>query len=400
MTDSQVIVLGSGIAGCLTACRLADDGYEVTLVDRHQEPMSAASRWNEGKIHLGFTYIGTPSTDTALLMLEGAAVFEDTIREISGSDLDDSWFTEPVIYLVDPGSQFPADLLWRRARAVGDALTHAAGKNLGLRRYVKNPPVSAMDPEKAGLTTGVGRIAAAWQTVERAIAPEPVARLIRDSVAARDITVVQAEVSSVTRHNSGWRVTTDKGPLTGSIMVNCTWESLPMIDSGILDRRLAVSIRYKYGLFGTGLSHFADLSPSTRILGPFGDITPYRNGEAYISWYPSALAGLSDNGIPPRPKQMDKDTLLEDSLAGLGLSRDLLEESQANWELGGGYVIARGKGDIDTADSPLHDRSRPGAYELAPGYVSVDTGKYSLGPLMALRAAELVNRCCPLRRTG
>jgi hypothetical protein len=84
--------------------------------------------------------------------------------------------------------------------------------------------------------------------------------------------------------------------------------------------------------------------------------------------------------------------VVEGTLHGLGLPPGLLDDPTGTWELGGGYVVAYGSGDIDTKDSPLHSRDRAGARELRPGFVSVDTGKYTLGPLMARRAAELVER--------
>ena len=129
---------------------------------------------------------------------------------------------------------------------------------------------------------------------------------------------------------------------------------------------------------------------STRIIGPFGDVTTYGNGQAYLSWYPAGLAGLADDGGLPKKQPLDQARLIADTLAGLGLDRSMLEEPDALWEVRGGYIVADGYGDIDDPRSPLHDRSRPGAYELAPGYFSVDTGKYSLGPMMASRTARLV----------
>ena len=102
-------------------------------------------------------------------------------------------------------------------------------------------------------------------------------------------------------------------------------------------------------------------APSTRIIGPFGDITPYGNGQAYLTWYPAGLAGLSDDGIPPTPALMDREALIAETLAGLGVDRSILEEPHASWEVAGGYIVAHGYGDIVDAQSPLHDRSCPGA---------------------------------------
>ena len=106
------------------------------------------------------------------------------------------------------------------------------------------------------------------------------------------------------------------------------------------------------------------------------------------TWYPAGLTALSDDGRPPAPPAIDPSRLLQEMLDGCGLDLGVLEEPDARWQVRGGYMVAHGRGDIDHAASPLHSRSRPDAFELAPGYVSVDTGKYSLGPLMAARGCR------------
>ena len=49
----HVAVLGAGIMGCSAALCLARRGARVTLLDAAPRPCVGASRWNEGKIHLG-----------------------------------------------------------------------------------------------------------------------------------------------------------------------------------------------------------------------------------------------------------------------------------------------------------------------------------------------------------
>jgi len=391
MADCQVAILGGGISGCLTACLLSDEGYDVRLVDRNAQLMSAASRWNEGKIHLGFTYTGRASLETARLMIEGAAEFENVIEQVTGVTPPDDWYSTPIVYLVDPHSLFPSETLWGRARAVADLLVEHAATKPGLRRYLDGGPVlQALSETKAATETGLAQFGAAWRTPERAITPGPVAALIRKAVAERGIDVLCDEVRSVQRGDNGWHVQLDSENLTAPVVVNCTWESRAMFDAKVLDRPAPVSIRYKYSLFGTGLRHLTNLTPSTRIIGRFGDVTPYGNGQAYLSWYPAGLAGLADDGSLPKRKPLDPACLIADTLAGLGLDSSILEEPEASWEVRGGYIVAHGYGDIDDVGSPLHERSRPGPYELAPGYLSVDTGKYSLGPFVASRTTDLV----------
>ena len=53
MTDQRVAVLGAGILGSSLALFLARAGVRGTLFDKADRPMAAASRWTEGKIHLG-----------------------------------------------------------------------------------------------------------------------------------------------------------------------------------------------------------------------------------------------------------------------------------------------------------------------------------------------------------
>lgn len=65
MSRRRVAVLGAGIMGCSVAIQLARRGFDVTVFDRETAPMAAASRWNEGKIHLGYIYGADPTRHRA-----------------------------------------------------------------------------------------------------------------------------------------------------------------------------------------------------------------------------------------------------------------------------------------------------------------------------------------------
>ena len=393
MIECQVAVIGAGISGSLAAIQLADSGFDVALVDKSGEPMTAASRWNEGKIHLGYCYLGDPSFHTPILMLYGAAAFVENIVRWTGRKLKDEWFTRPVVYIVDPDTQFPADQLWARSKRLADLLVERASAEPGLRRYVYGRQVLArMKPDDAATATGLDRIGAAWETSECCVAPGPVAGLIREAIQARQIPVYRSSASAISPTANGWRIGTGLGDIKAGAVINASWESRTLLDRHVVDLREPRSIRFKYALFGSGLQALSLLAPSTRIVGRFGDITPYGNGEAYLSWYPDGLAGLSDDGSPPMPVEPELEIFIARTLAGLGLGCEIMETSTAAWEVRGGYVVAHGGGDIDRATSPLHHRDRFGAFELAPGYISVDTGKYSCGPMVASHAAALVAR--------
>ncbi|MAX74644.1 MAG: hypothetical protein CMH66_13445, partial [Nioella sp.] len=54
----------------------------------------------------------------------------------------------------------------------------------------------------------------------------------------------------------------------------------------------------------------------------------------------------------------------------------------------GGFIVARGTSDIDDTKSQLHERHAIGLHRLAPGYFTLDTGKYTTAPALALATAD------------
>lgn len=400
MPDAQVAVLGGGIAGCLTACLLADAGYAVVIVEAQDDLMTGASLWNDGKIHLGYTFTGTPSLATARLMQEGAAAFLPTLEQVLGGSLPAEASADPVIYIVDRDSMVPAETLWERAQAVTALLVEGAARSPGLARWTRpegagpvgpDALLARLTPEQAEMETGQRSIVAAWRTVESHLATRVVAEAIRRAVRERGIAVETDRIRAIARASGGWIAhRASGGALRADALVNCTWESRAALDRTLGPATDPVSIRYKVALFGQGSEALRGIAPSTRILGRYGDVVRTHNGEAYLSWYPAGLLARSDDGVPPAIPETDATAMTDRILDGLGLPRSVVEGDGSTWEVRGGYVVAHGHGDIDRPDSPLHERDRPGVRELRPGYLSVDTGKYTLGPLMALRAAAIV----------
>jgi hypothetical protein len=306
------------------------------------------------------------------------------------------------VYLVDERSIFPADVLWDRAQATAALLAETASADAELRRHLGDAPLLArLDVDDAIDQTGQTHIAAAWRTAERAVAPRRVADRLRDAVAARQINIVEGNVEGARPDADSWRIELASGSaVTTKAVVNCLWESRALVDNRAgVSRDTAVTIRFKTGIFATGVSERRRLAPSTRIIGKFGDVTPYGNGDVYVSWYPASLMANSRGDRPPVvPVIADDQRMRREILAGLGLDETFsapLLNGQA--VVRGGYVVASGAGDISEPSSGLHERSDPDARELAPGYVSVDTGKYTLGPMLARKAAGLVLRRLGLR---
>ena len=100
MKRLRVAVLGAGIMGSSLSLLLARRGADVTLFDKCTEPMAATSRWNEGKIHLGYLYSADPTLSTARHILPGALAFAPLLRQLIDTDFDTHATTSDDTYLV------------------------------------------------------------------------------------------------------------------------------------------------------------------------------------------------------------------------------------------------------------------------------------------------------------
>lgn len=356
----EVAVLGGGISGALVARRLADAGVSTVIVDRAPELMSGASRWNDGKIHLGYTFTGTPSTATAALMQHGAAAFRDVVERAIGEPLDPAWFGAPGIYLVSADSMFDAETLWGRAQAVAELVRDCEEGGQRLLHAAGQPVLERLDVSVAERETEQDRIVAAWRTSEFHVSTREIAERLRRAVFACGVEVIRAEVGGVAPIGEAWQVQLSDGSrLTARSVVNCLWESRVAVDRTVDPTVVSQSIRYKRSLFGQGTSRLNGLTTSTRIVGRYGDIVCYPNGDAYLSWYPAGLAARTDDGVAPAPPPFDPEVVIRDTLCGLGFPPTLLDQERDRWQVQGGYVVAHGNGDIDRVDSPLHARDRP-----------------------------------------
>src|SRR4051794_11611506 len=105
----HVAVLGAGIMGCSLALSLARRGARVTLLDAAPQACAGASRWNEGKIHLGYLYAADPSLATARLVLDGGLAFKPLTERLIGQSLDGVTSAADDVYLVHRRSVVDAD---------------------------------------------------------------------------------------------------------------------------------------------------------------------------------------------------------------------------------------------------------------------------------------------------
>ena len=317
----QVAVLGAGIMGSSTALFLARKGCEVVLVDRAVSPMQAASRWNEGKIHLGFLYAADRSTNSAARMIPGGLSFKALTEELIGTSIKPAVTHEDDIYLVHPRSVVDAEAMERYFRHVR-GLLDALGESPDYLAPIG--PVERLS-SNAVEAISAGGIQVGFRVPERSVRTNWIADRFVDALAAEprirlNMTTTVAGAELVTDSWDGpWAIHSDP-PIEGRFdaVVNALWEGRLAVDlaSG-LSPQSGWSHRFRLSLFARTREplHLPNVVLAT---GPFGDIKNYDGQHFYLSWYPAGLlAEGSDVRPPPVAAQPSSDAFINSVKEGL-----------------------------------------------------------------------------------
>jgi glycine/D-amino acid oxidase-like deaminating enzyme len=396
----RIAVLGAGIVGAAVALLLARKGHRVTVYDKEAEPVACASRWHEGRIHLGYVYGADPTLETARRLIDGAMRFAPVMTELLGSSL------EPHMTPVN-------DIIAVHRRSVVDAET-MAGTFAGIDALVRQHPgvagypvdVSAararrLSPEERTALSGSDDIVAAFEIPERSYNTQAVADLLATALTHEAGVVLHLETTVVaTRPLNGddgrWQVeSADGGVESFDVVVNALWEGRLAIDrTAGLALPTGWSHRYRLGLF-IRTSRALDTPSALVSVGPYGDVKNYNGRDFYLSWYPVGKLAegrgltLPEPAVPEGP---DADRFIDAvraAMAGLfpGV-HDILDAAETV-QLRGGFVYAEETGALDDPRASIHRRDRFGIRRKG-SYLSVDTGKYSTGPQLAERVVAML----------
>lgn len=401
MRRRTVAVLGAGITGTATALLLARAGHDVHLFDQADAAMSAASRWNEGKIHLGFLYAADPSGRTADRVLTGGLAFGPLVEQLIDEPVAPATTQHDDTYVVHRDSVVDRLRIGRYFETVMDRVaTHPDA-----HRYLVDLRSAAVRPVPDAELTGwydTETVLAGFRVPERSVSTQWLAdRLVTALAAEPRITAcLSTRVTEVRARDDA-----DDGPFTvvtadGSFgdydwCVNATWEGRPAID-----RRLGLhppapwTHRFRQSVFVRTVRP-VDVRSTVVAVGPFGDVKNYDGRTLYLSWYDCGLrASGMDIEPPPVPDltAAERETLAAQVVEQLSrlipdVGPALADAVEVRVE--GGWVYAVGTGSLADADATLHRRDRIGIQRRGR-YLSVDTGKYSIGPWLAARVARVV----------
>jgi hypothetical protein len=401
----RIAILGAGIAGTCAALELASRGYDIDLYDELSQPISAASYYNEGKVHLGLLYAKDPSLRTARLMITGALSFAPLLKRWAGFDRDLVTVSTPFFYGVHNGSMVNVDDLRahyaRCAQLFDEAMDAGADPYLGIDRRVIAEELS---PSELEALVNPEYFVAMFRTSELGVDPRTVAMLLRRRVLSEPcINFIGAtrvtDVSFGDRGRLRVTFTREMHPCHDVYdhVANALWHGRLEIDDRVgLRPDQPWSHRYKFGNRVFVSLAGSTLPSITCVLGPFGDIVNYGDNGLYLSWYPEGMIATSYELRPPEwGAQLttgQRHVVFKRSLAEWLRRCPMLGKlafTDKDVDPGGGVIFAWGNTGVDDHQSRLHDRHELGVYSVR-NYHSVNTGKYTMAPFMGLKTAERI----------
>ena len=403
----SIAILGAGILGSCTALELADRGYRLTVFERNAEPLSEASLYNEGKLHLGFVYAADPSFRTAARMIRGAARFMDILgRWIPHAALR-NLSARPFDYVVHRDTMVTVPAIEAHFSRVRQTLDEILPRQPVVSPLDRSRPAwRRLTAEELATRYDPTIIEAAYETCEIAVDTWAIAKDLRAALRAHpgiELITHAHVITAKDRPGGGFDVVFKAegqhraGPFAA--VINALWANRPAIDQRYgLPPRGRWIIRRKLGV-NLLCDHAPDaLASVTIMLGPFGDVVVYRSGRVYLSWYPACMIGTTTG-----TEETDWNAILRgvelnvvrrntiEALARICPTVGKLETiGCGDTVVNGGSIFALGQTDIDDPGSQLHERLDAGV-EGRGAYLSVDTSKYTLAPVMAEYIADRVS---------
>ncbi|MDB5506366.1 MAG: hypothetical protein JWR75_1004 [Devosia sp.] len=384
--------MGAGIMGTSTALFLARSGCDVELFDHAAAPMMGASRWNEGKIHLGYLYNADPTLRSATKMLAGGLAFKPLVEQLIGCPIDACMTQHDDIYLVHPESVVSAPQMADYFGRLDSLISGHPDKGGYLADISPSVPLEKAETSRLaakGLTHG-------FRVPERSVETNWIADRFVDALAAEPRVTLRSSTQVLGAHpvGDGWSIDGSSETHSGfDMVVNALWEGRLQVDSTIGLRPVGRwTHRYRMSLF---IETDEDLDVPSIVLatGPFGDIKNYPGGRSYVSWYPAGLIAegteLAPPVLPALPDVADMVPQFRNALVKLLPVVEPVFSLARRVVAGGGWVFATGGGSLADPGATLHRRDEFGITE-AGTYFSVDTGKYSTAPWLARRLADRV----------
>ncbi len=395
----HVAVLGAGILGSCVALMLARRGIDVDLFDLESAPMCGASRWNEGKIHLGYLYGADTSLQTAKHLIPGGLAFAPLLQRLIEQPVSAHMTQSDDVFLIHRDSIISAEQAAHYYHRVNELLRDHPGA-CDYLADVRGAATRPLAPAELRSIADPALVQAGFYVPERSVQTNWIADQLCAALAAQPhirqrMNTLVTGVAPVESAAGPWRVVAADAEASYDFVVNALWHGRIDIDrSAGIGPPVEWSNRYRLSLFVQTQKAFA-LSSAVLAVGPFGDVKNYNGRDFYLSWYPAGLMSESENTSPDlhladklklvAAGNVDANKIVAGIRAGLNSTfrgiEPILQDASA-LRLAGGYVFAQGRGSLASVTSTLHRRDRSGVVRLGH-YYSIDTGKYSIAPWLA-----------------
>lgn len=385
-----IAILGAGIQGCCAALELASLGHQIELFDKSSAPMCKASRWNEGKLHLGYVYANDTSYRTAEAMIQGSLAFYQFFCQHLGCEIPEDKMSSSFIYGVHKDSLLSVSAVTMHFHEVDQIIHRQIHRTKS--DYLGAFPIPVAKQVTVDDYFNPDLVSAAFQSPERSVNADFIADRLIQAIQQHPLIHFcgSAEVASLSKKNGrSFTIVFQDGRRCNGYqqIVNATWEDRLRIDQTLgYQTNYNWLHRYKLAVHMHGQEYIPTIPSCTLVLGPFGDVVNFEDGSYYLSWYPICCVA-SSRDLQPQDSNIEQD---RQSLSFIAeqtfheLTQLVPELSRLNFSSGdilvkGGHICAPGLEDIDQLSSRLHQRHQSGVWSHQ-GYHSMDTGKYTFAP--------------------
>lgn len=401
-----IAILGAGIMGSSVALFLEKINVKVVLIDAAPFPFMGASRWNEGKIHLGYLYAADPSLNTARKLIPGGLSFPALVKELIDRDLDENVVTtHNDTYLIHRNSLVSGDSAFALAQRISTLTQDHPDANNYFVSLSKFKP-RRLTKHELNNQYNTNEILSGYEVPERSVLTHRLADYYVEALdSSSQIECLMGwrvlSVGKCDEKHDRWMVETVSpakcqetlGPFDA--VVNALWEGRGAIDASVgIERSRSWTHRFRVSLFARTFTP-VNLRSAVIAVGPFGDVRNYDGNNLYLSWYNAGLLIENHELCPPPPPKLsieEQTKITQTKLKMLGKIIPAVQNLHANLEtcqVRGGWVYAAGQGSLADPRSGLHCRDKIGLVSQQ-GYFSIDTGKYSIAPWLAQQVAIAV----------
>jgi hypothetical protein len=301
------------------------------------------------------------------VMVQSAVVFRSILeRWISTRDFD-ATVTEPFDYIVPRDTQVPPDTIdWKfdlLAEKIQAAEKQHQTRYLGMDRpglWSRSTEVSSKYNEE--------NIIAQYQTLERSVDTHTIAAELKRCLESHDGVelYMNTPVTKMVQETRTWSLQSEQNGRTQNFspfdyVINSSWDGRLELDEQVFGPdKFTWFHRYKHALNLTPKAPHS-IPNFTAIIGTYGDVISYPSGRVYLSYYPAGMLSSSDKikGVKTHYSDEIKAEIASGTLEGLSKFvpdiHPVMSACDPNADdVVGGIIMARGKSDIDDAESELH----------------------------------------------